>query len=142
MKLMDAIYILKHFVSEGQLIVMVEGTRGEEKAYFKNKIIKLATLISTMPRSYQTDGQGKKAIAYLHYFLGQSHFYITEQDRDAGLKPIGQQLQAFGVADLYDDGGELGYISIQEIVNNGAELDLHWIPSDLQAIENRRTLDK
>lgn len=142
MKLLDAVHILKHFMSEGQLIVMVEGTRGEEKEFFKNKIIELATLISAMPRSYQTDGQGKKAIVHLHYFLGAAHFYITEKDKDSGLKPIGQQLQAFGVADLYGDGGELGYISIPEIVNAGAELDLHWIPSDLLAIDNRRALDK
>ena len=38
-----------------------------------------------------------------------------------------KQLQAFGKADL-GHGGELGYISIVEIIKCGAELDLHWQP--------------
>ena len=40
------------------------------------------------------------------------------------------QLQAFGKADL-GYGGELGYISLVDILKCGAELDFYWQPRKL-----------
>jgi hypothetical protein len=37
-----------------------------------------------------------------------------------------EQLQAFGLACMFEK--ELGYISIAELLRNGAELDLHFEP--------------
>lgn len=48
----------------------------------------------------------------------------------------GKQHQAFGVADLFGDGGELGYISIPEITAEGAELDFHWTPKTIAQVRS------
>lgn len=78
--------------------------------------------------AYQTDGQGDQAVVQLHYYTQGCDWDITERDMEA------EQLQAFGAADL-GYGAELGYISIVEILECGAELDLHWTPKTLAAIK-------
>jgi hypothetical protein len=45
-------------------------------------------------------------------------------EKDADPDHVGQ-MQAFGIADL-GMGAELGYISIPELLENGAELDLYF----------------
>ena len=62
-----------------------------------------------------SDGKGDDAVVYLHYFRGGMDWYITEKDMEE------EQHQAFGLADL-GYGGELGYISIQELIDNGVSL--------------------
>ena len=124
---------LRHFIGRGQLASMFEGAKGEEGDWFRAKIGELFDTVRTMPKSYETDGQGMRAIAHLRYFAGgHAAWLITE--RDAGLpddSTPGEQLQAFGHADLFGDGGELGYISIAEIIAEGGELDLHFTPQPL-----------
>lgn len=138
-QLYKAAKTLQPFINEGQLIVMVEGaTCGEEKEYFIEKIHEYAKRIDEMPHSYQTDGQGKNAIAHLHYFLGGCNWYITEKDMGCDTDEIkGVQHQAFGLADLGMGYPELGYISIDEIIKNGGEFDLHWTPKALKDIPEK-----
>lgn len=50
------------------------------------------------------------------------------------------QLQAFGLADL-GYGGELGYISIVELLECGAELDLHWTPQTLAEVKRENEVE-
>lgn len=111
----------------------------------------LASRIAKMPGTYETDGQGRAAIAHLRYFipstgsLGGEHsrrgvsagsfapcWYITERDKSAD--DGDGNAQSFGLADLFADGGELGYISIPELLENGAWLDLSFTPKPLNAI--------
>ena len=91
-----------------------------------------AAIIDTMPKTYEQDGLGDQAIASLHYFLGGCDWYITEKDAEAP-DSLGQH-QAFGWADL-GGGGELGYISLVELLANGAELDFHFRPCTLAALK-------
>jgi hypothetical protein len=78
-----------------------------------------------MPTTYQTDGQGDQAVAYLHYFGAGFDWYVTERDCEV------EQLQAFGLINM-GWGVEHGYISIVEIfLACGAELDLYWTPKKL-----------
>lgn len=72
-------------------------------------------------KTYEQEGKGDRAIIYLHYFIGNCNWYITEKDSAEN------QLQAFGLADL-GYGPEYGYISIKELLENGAELDLYYKP--------------
>ena len=129
-----AMPLLKKFIGKSQLAVMGAGVRGEEGQYFKDKFVEVAEVIKNMPHTYQTDGQGDKAVAYLHYFKGGMDWYITEKDK--GDDESTDQIQAFGYADLGQGGGEVGYISIQEIIGAGVELDLHWTPKTLGQIKN------
>ncbi|MBL0011067.1 MAG: DUF2958 domain-containing protein [Nitrosomonas sp.] len=87
-----------------------------------------------MPKTYGQDGMGDKAIAYLHYFSGGSDWYITEKDMED------EQLQAFGLANL-GQGGELGYISIQELIDAGVEIDLYWTPKTIGQIKGASSED-
>jgi hypothetical protein len=78
--------------------------------------------ISTMPKTYETDGQEDKALVFLHYFNSGSDWWITERDCEE------DQLQAFGFVCLNGDRemAELGYIDIEELGRAGVELDLYW----------------
>lgn len=118
----------------------------------------LAKRIAAMPGTYETEGQGRAAIAHMRYFipsagsLGGEHsrrgvsagsgpaWYITE--RDISADDGNGNAQAFGLADLFADGGELGYISIPELLENGAWLDLAFVPVSLDQIERERLLDQ
>ena len=118
---------LGHFIGAAQRRAMAVGCRGEEAAYFMAKIAEYGKRVKEMPETYEQDGLGDKALVHLHYFTASCDWYITEKDSD----PDGEgQIQAFGAADL-GHGGELGYISIKELIQHGAELDLHWTPKTL-----------
>jgi len=97
---------------------------------FDDIINELGETITNMPTTGETDGQGKDAIAYLHYFKGGSDWYITEKDIEK------KQYQAFGYAVLNGDYqfAEFGYISIEELKEMGVELDFHWTPKSINEI--------
>ena len=129
MQAATALHQLKGFIGRNQLAAIDAGIWGEERQFFYDKLVEMAQIVTTMPVTYETDGQGLQAIVKLHYFTAGADFYITERDCEA------EQLQAFGKADIFQDGGELGYISIVEILEGGAELDLHWTPKTLGEIK-------
>lgn len=131
--------LIKQFIGKSQLAAMGAGVRGEEGQFFKDKFVEVAKVIEGMPHTYQTDGQGDKAIAYLHYFKGGMDWYITEKDvgdAEDEKEGISGQVQAFGYADL-GHGGELGYISIKELIESGVELDLYWSPKSIGEIKGK-----
>ena len=124
-----AIETLRYFMSIQQINAMVEGCRdSEESQFFFDKIVETAELIDVMPKTYEQDGKGENAVVYLHYFRGGMDWYITEKDiGDTDQPDDHKQYQAFGIANL-GYGGELGYISIKELIENNIELDLHFTP--------------
>lgn len=125
--------VLHHFIGRSQMACIREALKGEEAEAFREILTRLASTIETMPSSYETDGQGNAAVAHLHYFTGSCDWYITEKDigRTDDEKP-GEQLQSFGLAKIHET--ELGYISISELIENGAELDFHFEPKPLSEI--------
>lgn len=128
---LDAVPVIRSFLGELQMAAMAELSRGEEGGFYLQKFSELAQCINTMPTTGRTDGQGDSAIAQLHYFLGGSDWYITEKDIDGGV------MQAFGLAILNGDAecAEYGYISITELVQHGAELDLHFQPKPMHEVK-------
>ena len=134
MKLED-VQLLRHFIGPAQINAMLYGTRGEEGAFFRQKITATAALILAMPKTYEQEGNGSAAIVHLHYFKGDMDWFITEKDAETPDEP--GQHQAFGLADL-GYGGELGYISIVELVRAGVELDLYWKPRPLAEIQAKQ----
>lgn len=133
-ELLSYIAECRAFIGAEQIAVMTDLCRGEEADWFREKFRELAELFKTMPQVYQQEGKGEDAVVHLHYFCGGSDWYITERDTT---RP---QHQAFGLADLYGDGGELGYISILELIRAGVELDLHWQPKTLREVKASRKL--
>ena len=115
----------------GQCAAVESMLRGEESEYFAETINRLVGVWDAMPTSYQTDGQGKEAVAKLHYFTGGCDWWIVEKDIDTDGEG---QIQAFGVADLGQGYRELGYINLVEILAAGAELDFHYTPKTVGEI--------
>ena len=135
----EVLRILRPFIGAQQLSFIGDLCRGEEGAFFKQKLVDLAGVISRMPHTYQTDGQGKDAVIHLHYFKGGCDWWITEKDKgDPDDTPEQAQSQAFGLADLGLGERELGYISLPEILSCGAEIDLHWEPKTLGQLEAKQ----
>ncbi len=127
-ELYEAMPTIRKFVSEPQIQALAEAANGEEREHFINLMIELAEHLNTMPKTYEQDGKGDNAVVHLHYFLGDMDWYITEKDMED------EQSQAFGLADL-GYGGELGYISIEELKANNIELDLYWTPKTLAEVK-------
>lgn len=124
--------LLTYFIGRNQLRAIRDGLRGEEQGFFQEKIASLSDAIRAMPKVYEQDGLGDQAIVHLHYFYGNMDWFITEKDMTL------VQHQAFGLAD-FGDGGELGYISIKEIIDSGkVELDLYWTPKTLADVKAKR----
>jgi len=128
--LIKAVKTVQPFIGPAQLEVMGDACRGEEREFFKLMFVKLAEKVTTMPKTYQTDGQGDNAIVHLHYFLNDMNWYITERDMED------EQIQAFGYCDLGMGYPELGYVSIEEITEAGAELDLYWTEKTLGEVKS------
>lgn len=137
----EALRFLRNFMSGAQISAVIHGITGEEKQYFIDKAIELTTQIKAMPHTYQQSKLGNKAIAHLHYFRGNMDWWITEKDmgcKDDAPNEKGKQHQAFGVADIGHGMSGLGYTSIQELIENGVELDFHWTPKTIEEIKRLR----
>jgi hypothetical protein len=121
---------LQQFMPDWQLATLRDlATNSEEKEFFIVRMVELAAEILSMPKTYEQDGKGDQAVAYLHYFNTSMDWYITEKDTES------DQLQAFGYADLGHGCPELGYISIQELIDNSVELDLYFRPATIESIK-------
>ena len=115
---------LEQFINQSQISVMNENQGSET---FKEVKERIQSTIESMPKTYETDGQGDDAIVYLHYFSAGGDWYITERD-------IGdEQIQAFGLAKMQFT--ELGYINIDELLKLNIELDFYWTPKTLGEIK-------
>jgi len=127
------IYRLRHFIGTGQKQTLRACLNGEEATHFQEILKTYADRVEAMPKTGETDGQGDEAIVYLHYFTAGADWWITEKDmgnEDDEVK--GMQHQAFGLARIHEI--ELGYISIQEALECGAELDLYFTPRTLREV--------
>lgn len=86
-----------------------------------------------IPNLYETDKISlEKKIIYQKWDLKKIEFYwlIAELDKKQNL--------AFGYANLNDDVfAEWGYISISELIDNGAERDMSWQPCSFEEAQKR-----
>ncbi len=108
----------------------IERNPGEKVAAQKGDFI-----TDDIPKLYETEGVPfEKKVIYQRYEIREIGFYwlITELDRERNL--------AFGYANLNNDLlAEWGYISIDELIENGPELDRDWKPCKYgEAIERIR----
>lgn len=129
-----ALVVLRGFIGRSQLHAVADCMHSEEKQFFFDKMVELASVVNNMPKTYDQEGQGDQAVAHLHYFIGGCDWWITEKDMgNPGDTPEEAQSQAFGLARIHEM--ELGYISLPEILAAGAELDFHWKPKTVGEIK-------
>ena len=121
--------LLRDFINPNQLAAILGSFKGEEGQFFIDKMIEVTNLINAMPSVIDEEKEDKY---YLHYFIGNMDWFIAEKDS------ILKQNQAFGYADLGMGFGELGYISIQELIDNNIELDFLFEPRSLAEVKNYR----
>lgn len=109
----------------------------EEWEFFAAKMVEIRDMIEAMPHTYQQDGKGDDAIAYLHYFGGSYDAYITEKDMGSpDDTPAERQWQAYGTANIGMGFSGGGYICLPEILATGRiELDFHFTPTTLRKIK-------
>ncbi len=90
-------------------------------------------MVDEIPKLYETDSiPFEKKIIYQKWEIPQIGFYwfIAELDRKKNL--------AFGYANLNDDHfAEWGYISIEELIDNGASLDRKWRSCTFEEAQKR-----
>jgi hypothetical protein len=139
------IKIIKPFIGQIQLDYLTRLYRSEEKQGAIDIATALAGIIENMPESYQTeDTETPDKIIQLHYFHGDSDWYIIEKDKgqskkeekESGLE-YGKQYQAYGYVILNGDtqNAEWGYVNIEELRMNNVELDFHWSPKKFSEIK-------
>lgn len=134
----DALSRLRPFMASRQSEAVAELMRGEEGGFFMDKMVELSQLVDTMPVTYSQQNESDP-IAYLHYFIGGSDWYIVEKDMD------GEVEQAWGFACLNGDmmNAEYGYISIAELValklqmGLTVDLDFHFKPTRMSLVMPR-----
>jgi hypothetical protein len=113
----------RRLLPRGEFLALAQSLRGEEGLEIAETIKKVWQTFEAMPSPYTTQDE-KDPTAHLHYFTGSWDWWITEKDA------IEEQEQVFGFvkSDLCPE-GELGYISLPEITEAGAELDLYFTPA-------------
>jgi hypothetical protein len=134
-------------MSAQQMAAVRECLRGEEREFFVGKLAELQEIFDGMPRLYAQDGKGDDAVAYLHYFLGGSDWWITERGEGEDADRV------YGLACLngWKDCAETGYISLAELLNTGAELggnakayaelDFHFKPRTVGEIKKEHGIE-
>lgn len=107
------------FMPYAELAALDYALKGEEAVAIVRIVAGMAATIGSMPRTYPHAPLGDAAIVHLHYFKGDSHWYVTELDRDGA---------AFGFVVINGDlqNAAPRFVNIGELVLRGAELDLYW----------------
>lgn len=132
--------LLGKFMPYAQRLALLDALRGEEAEGIAEIVLTAVERIRNTPKTYETDNiETKDKITHLHYFLGGVEAWIVERDIGDGTETPGEgeQLQAFGKITLTGDkdDAEWGYISIQELIENGVELDLYFEPQNVRLIQ-------
>jgi len=126
------------WVTPAQRRALLQFARGEEGQWFLERAEYVANTITHMSGTYDQDGMGDQATAFLHYFTPGADFWILEKDTGAASdQPEDYQAQAFGLVRLAGGEPELGYISLPEILRAGAELDLYFEPTRVRVIKDQ-----
>lgn len=134
---------LKDFMGTRQMKTVAEIIRtGEESQWFVERMESLAAIVESMPKTYETDGQGDDAICHLHYFGGSYDGYLIEKDMEESADPAEAQWQAFGFVHWAHMPGDAdkGYICLPEIFKSNMELDFHFDPTPLREIKAKHGL--
>jgi hypothetical protein len=130
--LLIAVRVVKRFLPDWQYQRMTAASNSaEDVAQYIATFQKINATIQAMPKTYMQSNKGDAAVAHLHYCLGHSHWWITEKDRMGGIQ------QATGLTWLDGDTGDgtEGTVSIAELTEQGALLDVNFTPTTLERVK-------
>lgn len=135
--------VFANFMPVQQRFTLLALLDGEEGAGIAQVVINAKKAILDTPKTYESENvELDDKVVRLHYFMGAVDAWIIE--RDVGDTPMGDglgpQIQAFGFANLYGDGfsgAELGWVCIQDLIENNVELDLYWTPVTVKELRSK-----
>lgn len=94
-------------------------------------------VLAVIPKLYAQDSKGDDAVVYVKWFGGPATWYITEYDPEERI--------AFGLCDLGMGFPELGYVSLDEVLEVRVppfqlpiERDLWFTPTPLREVRKKR----
>jgi hypothetical protein len=126
--------LLGRYIGKKQLATMQQLTHGEEGQWFKQKLLDIELTIDQHAGKCSDDDD---SIVIMHYFHRGGDWWILEIPKDP------DEDAAFGYVRLtaMPECAELGSISIDELIENGVELDLYWAPCTLSSVRERHSAE-
>jgi hypothetical protein len=121
---------LTRYMPPTELAALDFALRNGEASVVGPLLSDLANTIKDIPHSYPHATQGDAASVHLHYFKGDSHWYVTELDRDDA---------AFGFVVFSGtfQSAAPQHINITELVFRAVELDLRWMKRTLGELKQQ-----
>lgn len=124
--------LMRDCMPAAQRATVAAALGGEGAAGVGDRLDALAATLRRMPRLHETDGQGGRALARMHWSTGAADWWLVEWDATGR--------SGFGLCDLGQGfGPELGYFALSDMLSIGAELDLHWQPAPVARIRADRS---
>lgn len=126
-----AVPLVRKFAPPSQMREIIAGTQGDEREKFLGILADFGDRIFRMPaasgdKAPPLDAEGE--IAQLHYRVGRYNWYLTRKGSENPVENAVVFVTAPGVRE------SIGFISVQEILASGGELDLSFKPQRLSKI--------
>lgn len=123
---------LRGFIGPRQsacLRILLGGAEGDR---FRDKLAEISERIRRMPAVHES---GRSQMAHLRYQLNNYECLLVEKDiAFPDEDPADYQAQAYGFCRFHPHRGELGYVSLPEILAGGALLDLRFTPMPVDEV--------
>lgn len=125
-----AVPLVRKFVPPSQMREIIAGTQGDEREKYLGILADFGNRIYRMPASGEKAPplEAEDEIAQLHYRVGRYNWYLT---RKGPMNPVENAVVFVTAPGVRES---IGFISVQEILASGGELDLGFKPQRLSKI--------
>lgn len=120
-----------NFISDAQQVALSDMLASIVAEPTRRQLAKTFDVIWKTPELERQRLLGDNALAYIHYEIGDAHWYFTELDSKSGL--------AYGHRTM--DAGKNwrdAHCSIKSLKNSGAQLDIYFEQKTITEIKNDR----
>jgi hypothetical protein len=123
--------LVRPYLGYPQQEALLYALQGAEAPAAAALLDQLVVTLQAMPHYLHTRALGGAALVHLHYFQGESHWYVTELDGEV------KQASGYGFVVINGDlqNADPQYIDIAYLVRYATELDLYWTPLTVGALK-------
>lgn len=118
--------LTRSLMPKRQQMAVLENDESEEVQFFIDKVKEFEKRFQKIEGERQNNRSIQESTVYIHYFYGETHWFVTEYHDDHD--------EFFGYVVLNGDtqNSEPGYFSVPEILSvKGIELDFYFTPKNL-----------
>lgn len=118
--------LTRSLMPKRQQMAVLENDESEEVQFFIDKVKEFEKRFQKIEGERQNNSSIQESTVYIHYFYGETHWFVTEYHDDHD--------EFFGYVVLNGDtqNSEPGYFSVPEILSvKGIELDFYFTPKNL-----------